>query len=72
MNRKKQQVPAIQRAVREFGSQANLAELLGVKPSMVSWWATGNKRVSAERAVQIEAVTKGLVTRKELRPDLWG
>jgi DNA-binding transcriptional regulator YdaS (Cro superfamily) len=60
----------IQKAVAVIGSQSALARLCGVKPQAVQKWvATG--RPPAERVLQIEQVTKGQVTRYELRPDLY-
>jgi DNA-binding transcriptional regulator YdaS (Cro superfamily) len=51
--------------------QAHLALDLGVDPSLVTHWLKGRKRITAERAVQIERATGGLVTREELRPDIF-
>jgi DNA-binding transcriptional regulator YdaS (Cro superfamily) len=62
----------MKRAISLAGSQEALAERLGVSQAAVSYWLTQAKAVPAERAVQIEAVTDGAVSRKELRPDLWG
>jgi DNA-binding transcriptional regulator YdaS (Cro superfamily) len=62
----------MKRAVEIFGSQVALAQRMGVSQAAVSYWLTQAKTVPAERAVQIEAVTEGEVSRKELRPDLWG
>lgn len=39
---------------------------------LVSQWELGTTVIPAERCVQIEQVTHGAVTRKELRPDLFG
>ena len=64
--------PGVQRAIEIFGSQTALARRIGVGQTSVSYWLTGAKDVPPKRAVQLEAVTNGEVTRKELRPDLWG
>jgi DNA-binding transcriptional regulator YdaS (Cro superfamily) len=40
--------------------------------ALISQWEAGTTALSAERCVQIEVVTNGAVTRKELRPDLFG
>lgn len=61
---------AINRAIELSGSQGKLAARLGITKAFVSQWARGVK-VRAERAVQIEKVTNGLVRREELRPDLY-
>lgn len=52
-------------------SQSELARALGVTQGLVSHWVTGRVRITAERAIQIEEVTGGAVTRQELRPDLY-
>lgn len=52
-------------------SQEAFAALCGVTQGMVNHWTTGRKRVSAERAIQIERATNGAVCRHELRPDLF-
>jgi transcriptional regulator with XRE-family HTH domain len=44
----------------------------GVSAGMVGHWIAGRHRITAERAIQIEAATDGAVTRAELRPDLFG
>ena len=60
------------RAAEIVGSQRSLAEHIGVTPGAVSQWALGLYVVPVERAVQIERVTDGAVTRRDLRPDDWG
>lgn len=62
----------IQSAVSLFGTQAALAEALGVSSMAVSKWMSGKARVTAERAVDIERVTGARVTRYDLRPDIFG
>ena len=52
-------------------SQSDLARRLGVTQPLISNWMTGKTRISAERCVEIERVTEGLVTRFDLRPDLF-
>lgn len=50
-----------------------LAHELGVAPAYLYQMATGIRPVSAERAIEIEKVTGGLVTCEDLRPDVdWG
>jgi len=53
-------------------TQAELAGALGVTQSIVSQWLNGSTRITAERAVQIEQITQGKVTRTDLRPDIFG
>lgn len=59
-------------------TQQSLAVKVGVTQGAVSQWknwldgASENAvRVSAERAIEIEAATSGAVTRHELRPDIF-
>lgn len=40
--------------------------------ALISQWESGGVALTAERAVQIETVTGGMVRREELRPDLFG
>jgi DNA-binding transcriptional regulator YdaS (Cro superfamily) len=54
-----------------FGTQTALARRIGVGQNVISYWLYEAKDVPPKRAVQIEAVTNGEVSRKELRPDLW-
>lgn len=47
-----------------------MASALGVTTALVYQWLSGHRRVAAERAVQIEALTKGQVRCEDLRPDV--
>jgi len=53
----------------QTNSQADLAKAIGVTPGAVSQWVSGATEISAERCMEIEELTKGLVTCEELRPD---
>jgi DNA-binding transcriptional regulator YdaS (Cro superfamily) len=53
-------------------TQKEFAERLGVTPGLVSQWIVGRAPVPPERAVEIERLTRGMVTRLELRPDVFG
>lgn len=55
----------------ERGTAAKLASAIGVSPSYLSQMASGASPISPERCVAIERATKGVVTRKDLRPDDW-
>jgi DNA-binding transcriptional regulator YdaS (Cro superfamily) len=59
----------LSKAIQSAGGQKALADLLGVRQSHVSNWLNRNKRVPAERVLDIERVTG--VSRTELRPDLY-
>lgn len=55
------------------GGRKKLAIQLGVSSSYLARLLSGDRSITAERALQIESVTQGAVTRYELRPDLqWG
>ena len=58
----------IEKAIQVLGTQKALAEKLGVRTQAVTKW---RKRVPAERVLGIEAATGGVVSRHELRPDLY-
>lgn len=60
----------LQTAIDHFGSKAALARALGVEPMTVRQWQVRN-RVPIERAIEIERVTQGAVTREDLRPDVF-
>lgn len=51
------------------GRDSDLARLLGITPSAVSRW---NGRVPVRRAIEIELLTGGRVTRYDIRPDHFG
>lgn len=52
-------------------SQQEFARQLDVSQGMVWQWLNGRRRITAERAKQIEEVTGGCVTRKSIRPDVF-
>ncbi len=58
--------------VKQSGSQAKAAAQLGVTQGMVWQWLNGHCGISAERAIKIEEKTGGVVTRYELRPEIFG
>lgn len=59
---------AIERAFKVVGNQHALAAKLGVSDEAVRKW---KRRVPAERVLEIESATNGVVTRHELRPDIY-
>jgi DNA-binding transcriptional regulator YdaS (Cro superfamily) len=61
----------VQKAADLVGGQTALANLCGVKQAHVWKWLR-MERIPAERAIQIELVTEGRVTRQDLRPDIFG
>ncbi|MBN6739766.1 helix-turn-helix domain-containing protein [Acidithiobacillus sp. MC6.1] len=58
--------------VDHFGSQNLAAQAIGVSQVAVSKWVCGKTRPSALTAIAIERATHGVVTRQELRPDIFG
>lgn len=58
-------------AAAKIGSQAALAELLGVSKGAVNQWKDRERKVPLEHCAAIEAITAGDVTRRDLRPDDW-
>lgn len=55
------------------GGKKVLALKLGVTASYLSRLVSGDRAITAERALQIESATDGVVSRCVLRPDLqWG
>jgi len=67
---------ALVKAVAFFGSPAGLADALTNgqtrNTAIVNNWLTTGRTIPPERAAQIEQLTKGAITRSELRPDLFG
>lgn len=53
-------------------SQDQFAKLAGVSQGLVWQWLNGRTTITAERAVELERVTEGAVTRYDLRPDIFG
>lgn len=62
---------AIQRAIDELGGRRQLAEAAGVSEQAVSFWVRGERTISAEYALKIQAATGGKVTVAEIRPDIF-
>lgn len=61
----------IRQACELLGSSTNLAKELGVTTVTVTQWALKRRPVPIIRCVEIEEVTNGAVTRKQLRPYDW-
>ncbi|RXK33851.1 XRE family transcriptional regulator [Arsenophonus endosymbiont of Bemisia tabaci Asia II 3] len=55
----------------ERGGSKNLARKLNISKSFLSQMASGLCAISPKRCVEIELVTYGKVSRKDLRPDDW-
>ena len=54
------------------GEQRRLANVLNISPTWMNLLVSGKRDCSPELALAIEQATGGQVTRKELRPDLFG
>jgi DNA-binding transcriptional regulator YdaS (Cro superfamily) len=54
----------------ERGAQSRLAAAMGIHAPMLSQWASGARRVPAERCPEIERATGGQVRCEDLRPDI--
>jgi len=61
---------ALRKAIKNAGGQVALARALGLKSQgSISNWLLRDKRVPAERVLEIERATG--VSRHDLRPDLY-
>lgn len=54
------------------GSQVKLAKKAGFSQQYISWLLKDAERISVEAALSIEKATDGLVSRHDLRPDVFG
>lgn len=61
---------AIKKAISIVGSQSGLAQKLDITPQAVQQWVASGC-VPVRRAIAIESLTGGQVTRHELRPDIY-
>lgn len=64
----------LDKAIEHAGGVTALADKLGVRQSVVSNWKTrgDDPKVPADRCIAIEQATEGVVTRYDLRPDVFG
>ena len=53
------------------GSKAEMAEYLKITPTWISLLISGRRKASPVLALALEKATGGLVTRQELRPDIF-
>lgn len=60
----------VERAIAFAGSEAKLGTMIGKSQNAI-WSAKRKGRVSAEIAVAIHRVTNGVITKEDLRPDLF-
>jgi DNA-binding transcriptional regulator YdaS (Cro superfamily) len=64
------QITALERAISLFSNQTRLAAATGFSQHAV-WAAVKRGRVSARMAVAIHRATRGVVSKADLRPDLF-
>jgi DNA-binding transcriptional regulator YdaS (Cro superfamily) len=62
----------IERAISAHGSQVKLAKEVGCSQQYISWLLKDADQISAEMSIAFERGTKGLISRHELRPDIFG
>lgn len=60
---------ALQKVVTMVGGQSAMARLCGVKQPTVFYWL--QNKTPPLRVLQIEKIANGLVSKHELRPDLY-
>lgn len=61
----------IDKASAVYGSQQAMAKALGVTKAAVWQWKSEGRHVPVRYCAAIERDTKGLVTRRDLRPTDW-
>lgn len=66
---KTEQAESLIRLVEYAGNQSRLARHLNVSPQVVQNWIKRG-RISASCAIDAERITKGAITKRELRPDV--
>jgi DNA-binding transcriptional regulator YdaS (Cro superfamily) len=59
---------SLERAIAIVGSKRQVAIKLGITAQAVGQW----DRCPVDRCLALERMTKGLVTRYDLRPDIFG
>lgn len=59
-------------ATRPYGAKVELARKIGVSKTWMSQLISGREKCSPMLANKIAEATEGLVTREDLRPDIFG
>ena len=62
----------VARAIGLKGSQQKLAEAAGCSQQQISYLMKEAAGISAEMALKVERATDGLISRHDLRPDIYG
>ncbi|VTZ61798.1 transcriptional regulator [Sinorhizobium medicae] len=60
----------LERAIAIAGSEAKLGKMVGKSQNAI-WSAKRKGRVSAEIAIAIDRVTNGVISKSQLRPDIF-
>ncbi|MFG1417205.1 YdaS family helix-turn-helix protein [Xanthobacter sp. V0B-10] len=60
------------RAVEIAGSQQKLAQAAACSQQQISYLLTRAPSISVEMALKLERATGGIISRNELRPDIFG
>lgn len=66
---KEQQRSELRSLIDWAGSQTRLAHYLDISPQVVSNWVARG-RISASMAIEVEKITSGTFTKRQLRPDV--
>lgn len=61
----------MQDACEFAGGVTALAQQLGVSHQQIRKWVVGEQAIPIVRCVQLEELTGGQITRKQLRPEDW-
>ena len=69
MEIKEQQISELKALIDWAGNQTRLAHYLNIAPQVVSNWVARG-RISASMAIEVEKVTNGAFTKRQLRPDV--
>jgi DNA-binding transcriptional regulator YdaS (Cro superfamily) len=61
----------IQQAIELGGGSKVVAQKLGLSYQMVQLWKIGKRKPTPTHGAQIELLTGGVVTRRDMFPDCW-
>lgn len=61
----------LKRAVTAMGGPALAARACGITPSLMHYYLRDANKLSGEMAIKISRASAGLVTKAQLRPDLF-
>lgn len=60
--------PYVEQAIRAIGTKSAVARFLGLTPAAITQW----NRCPVRHVLKLEAACGGVVTRYQLRPDIYG